>query len=164
MPKIFSDEELRLVLAAPARPELNGPSAVQVVEQRAWVSKWGGPMPEELAGVPHSQWWKRCKHNYDVKLAAARARFGHGQPAAASPPTSISVSQRKAAAERLGLRPHVAASHGWVTKNAPNIVDGAVQVGTPSLTPSGRHAKRTLTAMVSQAGGGSPRQVSAALS
>ena len=157
----------------------NGDSQSWNAYQHGWIQQFS---PEfELAPVGDSrrrkQWESAVRQWRGIE--AARERDGRhamiaSQPDAAVGPTSSSAMTGSTHYEEgiaagpsachplhttmdgqpaaaLRLRTHLGARPSWIQQHAPNI--RAIDIGTPSLTPSGLHATRELRADVLTPGG-----------
>ena len=147
----FDDHQLALALQAEASraviDSLQGNE--RVLAQLAWVAKWEGPPRDHYNKL--GDWWKKCKQVFARRVEAAYARWPSGQPPPDVAPASSSAA--RTAAEQLGINATLSASRQWVATHAPTILNQTIVLGEPSLTPNGRHVKRTLSAMVEPVGG-----------
>ena len=78
--RVRTDEQLRLAMNAPTRPEAKGVSdEARRTLQREWVASWHGrSLADGADAAQHKAWWKQAKKQHGELVAAGRKRFVEG--------------------------------------------------------------------------------------
>ena len=101
---VRTNEQLRLALAAPPRPQYadaQGDNEADRLEswrslRRDWVATWQGKAPPEVDSE-WRRWWDRAGEQHRKLVAAAHSRFG-AEPGAAAPDAASEAAGTPAAA------------------------------------------------------------------
>ena len=127
MPRVRTEEQLRLAREAPPRPEKKDAGddmALWRELQRGWVAAWGGRLLE--AGVSDKEWvdwWKQSKKQHKALLRFASEITNEVDIAAAGAPNGVAVGAPPTKVVARAV--HVAAldyvTTAWLQRHAPEI-------------------------------------------
>ncbi len=155
MPRVRTEEQLKLALDAPPRPEkkdAGGDKARWRELQRDWVATWSGRLLDEDVGdKAWLEWWRQSKTQHKALLQASRKEntSNSSADAADAPPAKV-------AAVRIPGLNYVTTA--WLKRRVPEIVSLSVSEPEDLDAASGEQRQRVLTATVETSDGEEERE------